>query len=149
MIDAKKNLPTSLLRKPILKGLLFFFAPSVLFFINKSLALLYKSFQSNSLDVWAKISDTEIDFYMYPGTWLTLMTAYFAYHSWSKSADQFLLWIRNGRTYKVTDWWFSEKSKPYHLWANRILSILGLLAGLFLIWIALNSIWLKYSGVGP
>lgn len=137
------------LQKNIVKRFLFLFAPFALFYLSKSLALLFKSLQPNSLDVWVKISDIEIDAYLMSGTWLVLLTAYFAYHSWSKSADQYLVWVRSGWAHKTADRWFSERAKSYRLWADRILSMIGLLAGLRFTWIGLYFIWMKYSGVGP
>jgi len=139
----------SFLQENIVKRFLFFFAPFALFYLNKSLALLFKSLQPNSLDVWVKVSDIEIDAYLVPGTWLVFITAHFAYHSWSQSADQYLIWMRRGWTNKTADWWFSERAKSHRLWTDRILSVIGLLAGLFFTWIGLYTVWLKYSGVGP
>lgn len=111
------------LRKPIIKGLLLFFAPSTLFFINRSLALLYKSFQPNSLDVWLKMADMEIYIFLVPGTWLIILMIYFGSH-------------------------ILRKSKKVHAVILCLLGF-GLLAGLFITWIGLYSIWLKYSGIGP
>lgn len=69
-----------------------------------------------------------------------------AKNSWTKDAVEYGKWIRRRNRIKSEKTWFSFIPKSYSLWNDRILSIVAIMAGLFVIWVGAYSLWRNIFG---
>lgn len=69
-----------------------------------------------------------------------------AKNSWTKDAVEYGKWIRRRNWIETEKTWFNFIPKSYSLWNDRILSIVAILAGLFVTWVGAYSLWRNVFG---
>lgn len=69
-----------------------------------------------------------------------------AKNSWTKDVVEYGKWIRKRNRITSERTWFNFVPKSYSLWNDRIVSIVGILLGMFVTWVGAYSLWRNVFG---
>lgn len=80
------------------------------------------------------------------GSFFAVLAGYYTRNAWTKSADEYLQWLRQQRKSKWANFWLSAMPKSYPVWNDRIGSILGIAIGSFMALVGAYSLWRNIFG---
>jgi len=95
---------------------------------------------------WVKQTIPVSLFFMAFGTIFVINAVDIAKNAWTKDSVEYAKWIRRRNRIKLESNLFSFVPKSYSLWNDRIISILGIIMGLFATWIGAYSLWRNIFG---
>lgn len=80
------------------------------------------------------------------GTFFAFNAGDIARNAWTKDEIEYRKWLRRRNRIKSEKSFFSFIPKSYSLWNDRIVSIVGFIMGLFVIWVGAFSLWRNIFG---
>jgi hypothetical protein len=85
-------------------------------------------------------------FMIVAGLLLVVVASYYARNAWTRNAEEYLHWLRQWRKTSWAHYWLSALPKSFPVWNDRILSILGIVMGIFIFLAGVFSLWLNVFG---
>ena len=71
---------------------------------------------------------------------------YYARNAWTKTEDEYLVWLQKNKKSKWAHFWLSKIPKSFALWNDRILTIVVIVIGIIVVWVGSNSLWRNIHG---